>query len=298
MTLTSTLVAATFCALLQQPLTECVVSNNTPAAVAGIQTITTPQHTGEAVDVVLTAQAAIVWDVATGTILYEKNADSQRPVASLSKLVSALTIRSLMAPATIVEISPAVRSAQLSGANIKLPIGQHATVQELLEAGMIASANDAMVALAEASSGSEQEFVTYANAHAAELGLSHTQLANATGLEGGTQYSTARDIMQAMKRVYSDSLLRSFMDQKSGVLVTEEGARRAYETTNDLIGTYMPILAGKTGYTLEAGENLTIITRDSAGHTIGAVVLGSDQRFQDMKVLVEWVWRNYTWHTL
>jgi len=64
---------------------------------------------------------------------------------------------------------------------------------------------------------------------------------------------------------------------------------------NKLLGTYFPVLAAKTGYTVAAGENLVVMTNGDEGQRIGAVVLGSEQRFYDMKVLVEWVWRNFEW---
>ena len=81
-----------------------------------------------------------------------------------------------------------------------------------------------------------------------------------------------------------------------GTLVTDAGLTRHYVSTNKLLKTYVPIVAAKTGYTVEAGENLAIITEGSNGQQIGAVILGSSDRFQDMKVLVEWIWRNYSWN--
>lgn len=289
------------CTLAHDDVTSCFDSHiDQPAAVAGIQT-GSPEFTGQALDVVLTAQAALVWDVTSSTVLYEKQADTPRPVASLTKLVSVLTVRDILPPSAVVEIPAEARRAQLQGANIKLPIGQHVNVEDLLAASLIASANDAMVTLAVSAAGSEERFVDRANAYATATGLTNTQLANSTGLSQPagdriiTQHSTARDIMRALQRVYADPELGPYLSAGRGVLQTQEGTTRTYTTTNQLLGTYLPILAAKTGYTVEAGQNLAIITEDDAGHKIGAVVLGSDQRFQDMKILVEWILRNYTW---
>ncbi|OGY31957.1 MAG: hypothetical protein A3C02_00090 [Candidatus Andersenbacteria bacterium RIFCSPHIGHO2_02_FULL_45_11] len=255
-----------------------------------------PRKTGESIDVVLSAQAALVWDIDTKTILYDKNGTTQRPIASLNKLLSALAVRELLPSSeTIVEIPPDVRAAQRAGANIKLPVGQHATVEELLAASMIPSANDAIVALAVASKKSEAAFATYANDYAARHGLFHTKLANATGLQGGDQYSTAHDVMKMLTLAYKDPVLKPYLSQKKGVLTTQEGTVRTYDSTDELIGTYLPILAGKTGYTIQAKENLAILTVGPNGQKIGAVILGSNNRFQDMKTVVEWIWRNYTW---
>ncbi|MGH9858270.1 MAG: D-alanyl-D-alanine carboxypeptidase family protein, partial [Acidobacteriota bacterium] len=183
---------------------------------------------------------------------------------------------------------------QRRGAHIRLPVGEHASVAELLAASMIASANDAMVTLTIAASGSEEAFVAAANQKAQSLGASHTHLANATGLSGGTQYSTAENVAVLLQKAYNDPLLHPFLSQSSGVLTTLEGTTRQYKTTNDLLASYVPIEAGKTGFTYEAGENLAIITQSESGHLIGAVVLGSEHRFQDMKALMDWIERNYT----
>ena len=285
------------CLLASQPVQPCVTEQllqiNTEK-VAGITT-PVPTKTGESIDVVVSAQAVYVWDVDTGIPLYEKNADVARPVASLSKLLSALTVRSTLQPQTVVEIPIEARRAQLLGANIKLPIGQHATVQELLAASLIASANDAIVTLAVASHGSEEAFVRFANEYGKELGLNNTKLSNSTGLSGGEQYSTAHDVARLLQKAYADPVLTPFLSDDRDVLTTQEGASRAYLTTNKLAGTYLPILAAKTGYTTEAGENLAIITEGAQGQRIGTVILGSTDRFQDTKVVVEWIWRNFTW---
>lgn len=284
------------CTILQQPLFTCVPYALSPEDVVRTAPKHTPRKTGESIDVVLTAQAALVWDVDTKTILYNKNASSQRPIASLNKLLSALAVReALPTTSTMVEIPPDVRAAQRSGANIKLPVGQHATVEELLAASMIPSANDAIVTLAVAAKGSEEAFVQHVNQYAARHGLFHTKLANATGLQGGIQYSTAIDVMKMLTLAYKDPVLAPYLSQKKGTLTTQEGTKRSYISTDELLGTYLPILAAKTGYTIAAKENLAIITVGPKGQKIGAVILGSDNRFQDMKTVVEWIWRNYTW---
>lgn len=280
---------------------SCVVANQPacfPAAVPVAQAQVpqlAPTKVGEAVDVALSAKAALVWDVATGEELYARAADERRPIASLNKLLSVLIVRQKLAAATIVLIPPEVRQAQRAGAHIKLIPGNHASVQELLAASLIASANDAMVTLAIATSGSEEAFVELANSTAPTLGLRDTKIANATGLSGGEQYSTARDVRRLLHLVASDNLLQPYLAQGAGTLSSTEGSRHPYTTTNKLLGTYVPITAAKTGYTTEAGQNLVITTTGERGQQLGAVVLGSDERFQDMKVLVEWIWRNFAW---
>lgn len=283
------------CVFVQQPVTSCLPAVLEPTGHVAAAQAASPTRSGPALDVELTAKAALAWDVSSGQILYDKNAASQRPVASLSKLLTVLTVRDLLSPDSLIEIPPQVRTVQRQGADINLPVGQHASVRDLLAASLIASANDAAVSLAITAKDSEEEFVDYANKYAAQHGFFHTKLVNATGLAGGDQHSTAYDVKLLLTAVYRDSLLRASLSQKQGELVTSEGTKRTYKTTNRLLGTYLPILAAKTGYTIEAGENLAILTENVQGRRIGIVMLGSADRFQDTKILVEWIWRNYTW---
>lgn len=254
-----------------------------------------PQYSGQALDVVLTAQAAYAWDTASGDPLYEKNALARRPVASLSKLLTVLLAARTLDDDAVVTVPEDALRAQRQGAHVGLPIGDHVTVADLLAASVVASANDAAVTLAVATAGSEEAFVHQANAAAPGLGLFNTRLANATGLDGGDQYSTAHDIQRLMTLALRDERVGPLLAQKQGVAASQEGWRRSFQTTNKLLGSYLPIVAAKTGYTAQAGENLVVITRGPQGQEIGAVILGSTNRFQDMKTLVEWIWRNYTW---
>jgi len=262
--------------------------------VAGIQS-SAPVFTGDALDVVLSAESVLVWDVASGSILYEKAAAEQRPIASVGKLLTALVVRDQLPLSTIVEIPAEVRVAQRQGVDVDLPPGDHATTSDLLLAGLVASANDAMVALAVAVAGDEDEFAQQVNEFASTRGIAHTRVANATGLSGGLQYSTAHDVRSMLELAYRDPVLQDYLSRQGGTLVTQEGAIRRYTTTNSLLKTYVPVIAAKTGYTVEAKENLALLTKGSSGQQIGAVVLGSDARFQDAKVVVEWIWRNYSW---
>lgn len=293
MSLVAAVVVALSCVVFTAPEPSCW-SPSRPMEPAESRT-DGPVRSPDALDVVITAQSAVAWEVASGAIMYEKNAAARRPIASLVKLLSVLTVRQHLKPEATVEIPAAVRTAQRRGAHIRLPAGHHASVQDLLAASLIASANDAIVSLAFASAGSEEMFVDVANAHAEKIGLASTKLTNATGLSGGEQYSTALDVRRLLTLAYQDPILRPYLKSERGRLVTAEGVIRDFTSTNDLLSTYLPVVAAKTGYTVEAEENVALLTHDAAGHTIGIVILGSRQRFQDAKVLAEWISRHYTW---
>ncbi|HLD25690.1 MAG TPA: hypothetical protein VJC05_01435 [Candidatus Andersenbacteria bacterium] len=279
----------------QQNLAATSVPGVVAAAHSAAATPFAPVFSGNSLDVELTAAAALVWDEQTDTILYERAIHERREVASLSKLLSALKVREELPGATMVEIPAAARMAKRQGAHVALPPGEHASVYDLLSAALIPSANDAMLALAWAVGGDEERFAEKANDFARRHGFLNTRISNATGLPGGEQFSTAADIKGLFQLAYRDQTLRNLLVGERGVLVTQEGTRRSYVSTNELLDSYLPILAGKTGYTPSAGQNLVIMTYGERGQRIGAVVLGSTDRFQDMKTLVEWVQRNYTW---
>jgi D-alanyl-D-alanine carboxypeptidase (penicillin-binding protein 5/6) len=277
--------------VLQRPAAAAAVAGAQTGAAPGLE----PVFSRESVDVILTAEAALAWDEATGAILYEKNATQRRPVASLSKLASVLTVLETLSPAEPVAIPEAVRTVQRQGAHIRLPPGEHASVYDLLAAGLVASANDALITLAYAAAGDEAAFVARTNDFVRRHGFHDTQVSNATGLEGGEQFSTAHDIKGLFQLAYREQTLRNLLVSEDGVLRTREGSKRSYTSTNKLLGTYFPVLAAKTGYTPAAGQNLVVMTVGDNGERIGALVLGSTDRFQDMKALVEWIKRNYTW---
>lgn len=279
------------CFIAGQAMHSCQELSTHAQALSSIS----PAHRGESFEVVLSAQAALAWDIGENKILYEKNSHSPRPVASLTKLLSVLSSTRKLSGQQIVEIPTVVRQAQRSGADIRLPPGEHASVADLWQAALVASANDAAVTLAVATSGSEKNFVEETNQYARQLGLHQTVIANSTGLEGGQQHSTAQDLKKLLSEIMKDSTLTKFLGQADGSLTTVEGTRRQYKSTNQLFSSYLPIIAGKTGYTIEAGENLILITKTRQGHEIGVIVLGSEDRFLDVKVLVEWIERNYTW---
>lgn len=296
MTLAHAILLITSCLATQAATNDCIALSDARSEQVAGATNNTPRLTGGSLDVVITAQSAVAWDLTSGAVLYDKASSIQRPIASVSKLLAALVIRDTLPLNSIVEIPTTVITAQRQGSDINLPVGGHASVDDLLIAGLVASANDAMVTLASAVAGNEAAFVDTANAFAASHNLKDTKVANATGLPGGEQYSTAADVQQLLRLVYADPVLRDYLSRPAGTLVTSEGAVKPYVSTNKLLKTYVPIVLAKTGYTPAAGENLAMITVGDAGQLVGVVVLGSDDRFQDAKVLTEWIWRNYTWH--
>ena len=147
----------------------------------------------------LTTPSAILTEASTGQVIFEKNADERRPVASVNKVMTILlTLEALdegrVSVKDSVPVSP--HAAGMGGSQAFLDAGQSYPLGELLKAVIVASANDAAVALAEYQNGTEEGFVRRMNERAGELGLHDTHYVNCTGLPAQNHYTTARDVAQ------------------------------------------------------------------------------------------------------
>ena len=148
-------------------------------------------------DLAENAKSAILIERDTGTILYEKNSEEQLPPASMTKIMTMLLIMEALDQGKI-KLSEKVRTseyaASMGGSQIFLEEGEEMTVEDLLKAIAIGSANDASVALAEKIAGSEENFVDMMNEKAKKIGLKNTKFQNSTGLPAKDHYSSAHDM--------------------------------------------------------------------------------------------------------
>jgi serine-type D-Ala-D-Ala carboxypeptidase (penicillin-binding protein 5/6) len=237
----------------------------------------------------VSASAAIVANGATGEILYARHADERRPMASITKIMTALVALERADPASVTTIDR--QAAAIGEATMNLRLGEKRTVRELLEGMLIPSANDAAWAVAEdVGGGSVPRFVGYMNARARELGLANTHYVNPDGLDAPGHYSSARDILrlarQAMRKPLFSELVRTR---------TARVGRHLLETTNDLLGTYRGAIGVKTGWTDGAGWS-EVAAADRNGMTIYAVLLGGPSRASrdaDLAKLLDWGFAQY-----
>lgn len=181
----------------------------------------------------LPARSAILMEQETGRVLFEKNADEQMPPASITKIMTLLLTMEAIEANQIRLSDMAVCSehaASMGGSQIWLEPGEEMSVDDLLKATAIASANDAAVDLAELVAGSEDAFVDKMNARAAELGMENTHFVNATGLDAQGHLSTARDIALMSKELlrfplisdYSKVWMSSLRDGKTQLVNTNK----------------------------------------------------------------------------
>ncbi len=240
------------------------------------------------------AKAALIMDVDTGIVLYEKNADQALPMASLTKIMAATIILENHDLDEIVTIPS--NYAGLEGVRIWLGQGEELTIESLLKATLIRSAGDATLALAEHHSGSVEAFVEEMNLKAEEMNLLETHFVNPVGLDDEGHLSSARDLAELSRYAMQDSDFRDIVKLQGATIETINGeSSYTFDSTNKLLDSYLEILGVKTGTTDNAGECLINLARDENGNEIITVILNSPDRFQENKSMIDWAFRSYQW---
>jgi len=220
------------------------------------------------------AKAALIMD-SSGAVLYAKYPNAKLAPASTVKLVTAMVVLDTLDPEMKVTISR--NAAKVRSIQPKLRADDELTVSDLLHLALMKSVNSAAVALAEATAGSEQDFVVLMNRKARELGATDTLFANASGLPKGTQYTTACDLARIMRTALSYPLIRDIIGKKMCLVRTTEGRELYVENTDDLLWQLDNIIGGKTGYTGNARHCFVCAINTEKGPIIAAV-LGSRSR--------------------
>lgn len=238
------------------------------------------------------AQAAIVYDLATGETLYAKNADDQLPLASLTKLLTVYAALANLPAATPITVSP---EAALAEAPNAFEAGETFTLGDLAQITLTASLNDGAMAIAEAVAEAEQRSTSEALAGAAAaLHLADTYAYNGSGLDvniavsGG--YGSARDIARLAGALAATAPAIALATTESEARATSfDGTTYRVKNTDSIVGAIPRLLLSKTGFTTLAGGNLALVFDAAVGHPISIVVLGSsdkDTRFIDGMTLV------------
>lgn len=232
------------------------------------------------------AKAAVVIDSATEKILYAKNPHWRLQPASTTKLVTAMVSMDRLNPDSIITISE--NAANTPSVSPRLRAGEKYSVKEMLYLALMRSVNSAAVALAEATAGSEDRFVTMMNEKVALLGAENTWFANASGLPGPGQYITAFDLAKIMKEAIKYPLIREAINTRTKDIYSEGGRRLVVRNTNHLLWTDDNLIGGKTGYTRAAGHCL-VCAAQKGENTLITAVLGEhvrDNVWQDSNALL------------
>jgi D-alanyl-D-alanine carboxypeptidase len=244
------------------------------------------------------AKSAYVYDMTDGTALYDKNAELQLPLASLTKVMSAYTASTLLPEYMLIRISPSdIREQGDSG----LKVDEEWNVQKLTDFSLITSSNDGIAAIASTAGAQiaanvdrspERLFTDRMNTLAREIGLTQTYYLNQSGLDvsatlaGG--YGSARDTVLLFQKILLEKPRLLEATSLVRMNVESKAVLHDAENTNKALSTIPRVLASKTGYTDLSGGNLIVAFDAGVGHPIIISVLGSsyDGRFSDMEKLV------------
>lgn len=239
----------------------------------------------------LTAQAAIVYDLATGQALYAKNADAQLPLASLTKLLAVYTAVTTLPTDAEIVISPDAARAEAPHAFNE---GQRFSVSDISRLTLTASLNDGASAIVEAAAERRQRSAAETlSSAAAQLNLSTTYALNGNGLDenetisGG--YGSARDMARLAGVLVQVAPTIAYATTHSSASASSVGGTNyTVKNTNAFVETFPNLLLSKTGFTDLAGGNLALVFDAGIGHPIAVVVLGSTitDRFTDGRALV------------
>jgi D-alanyl-D-alanine carboxypeptidase len=241
----------------------------------------------------LTADRWIVYDADTDVVLASWNADVQAPMASVTKVMTAMVVIDNVDLDEVVTIPDFVTN--IRGSVAGLVAGEEWTVGDLLIAMLVRSGNDAALTLGWYVGGeSIDKFVLMMNSRARELGLENTNFVNPNGLDNEEHYSSARDLLAIIvaSQDYPD-IQRVSRIRIVTMPEDPDGEARTFTNTNKLLGAYPGTLGLKTGDTPWADKVLLGVT-EQAGRTIYSVVMGSDDHFSDTREIVDWAYSTYS----
>ena len=209
-------------------------------------------------------------DLDSGRILYEKNANQKRLIASITKIMTAIV--AIEEGDLTEKITVGEEVLSMYGTNIYVEVGEKMKLRDLLYGLLLRSGNDASVAIAKAIAGSEEKFVNLMNKKAQEIGMKNTIFKNPHGLDEETEnYSTAYDMALLSKYAYKDKTYRNIVSTDKYEVSTGKKTYLWYNR-NKLLTTYEYCTGGKNGYTPRAGKTL-VTTASKKGLNLTIVTL-------------------------
>ena len=250
------------------------------------------------VDFHINAKSGILVDYSSGEVLFEQDADNKLQIASMVKLMTIyLVIEKLEAGELKLtdKLTASEYASSMEGSQVFIDANSRYTIEDMLKSVIVASANDASVALAEHISGSEKNFVKKMNNKAKELGMKNTIYVNSTGLPAPMQYSTARDCSIILSKLIDNEIYLKYSTIWMDELTHPSGRKTELVNTNKLIRYYKGCDIGKTGSTDEAGYCLSVSAKRNEMRLI-AVVMGtknSNERFSQTVNLLDYGFSNF-----
>ena len=247
----------------------------------------------------ISAPSAVLMEAETGRVLYEKNSHEIRVCASITKVMTLLLVMEALDSGKIAMtdiVTTSAHASSMGGSDIWLEPGETMTVDDMIKATVVASANDAAVALAEHLCGTEDDFVAEMNKRAAELGMTDTVFKNCNGLDEDGHVTTAYDVALMSRELMKH---KQIFQYTSIWMDTLRGGKTQIVNTNKLLKSYQGITGLKTGTTGKAGSCISA-TAERGNLKLIAVTLGSSsgkERFSAASTLLDYGFANYTMQT-
>jgi D-alanyl-D-alanine carboxypeptidase len=275
-----------------------------------------PQKKEEVGNTYVRAKAAVAIDVDSEEVLHNQNADKKMPIASLTKMMTALVvldnIKNLEQEVVTIDNEVCRTPTSIIGCpsstycfSDTLKVGEKVKAKHLFQAMLVNSANDAAVALAKHVAGSQKKFADLMNKKAKEIGLKNTHFCNPTGLDEDDHpqdcYSSAKDValisVYGLKNKKYSQIWKSFQIKEKWFNSVDGKMKHRFATTNILFDTMPNCVGAKTGFTYDAGKTLMMVAEnpvDKKRKVVG-VILNDPYRFEDIQKLFDWVFENYEW---
>jgi len=242
----------------------------------------------------VSAKSALVYDTSSSRFLYDKNTEMKVPIASLTKIMTAVVVLENLGSDDIVTI--AENSIRVDGEKQDLYLGEKMSVRNLLKLMLIESSNDAAYALANHAEKQGINFIGVMNTKARAIGMGDTIFNDPAGLNDNA-HSTVMDLAKLVEYSLSYKEIWDISSEKTAIVESsDERIKHAITSTNRLLGMIKDIIGGKTGFTDGALQCMILVTSvpNYPGKLI-SIVLGSQDRFGDTQKLIEWTRTAYRW---
>lgn len=289
------IIIATFTPILIDTTEELLIVLQIPqnnSNIAGVQKYNTPPISKNLPPPLFSARALLIKDLGTGLTLYQKDSSLPFPIASTTKIMTALVSGEYFKPNSVLTVDT---SANTPGSKVGLIKGEDLTFRALLYGMLLSSGNDAAFAIAENFPGGVLGFVSAMNKKAMELNLKNSHFDNPAGFDSPNQYSTAEDLSKITEEALKNyQLERIFATKETNIVSLNKKYTHQLLNLNKLLSSVNGVLGVKTGTTEQAKENLvTLVERE--GHRVLLVLLGSSDRFGETTKLIDWTYSSFEW---
>lgn len=297
----ATIIATFFVGSLLQAQTDIVSFLSNPSRPLGSLTTfgvaVEPIKNNGFIAPILGARSVEIMDYASGKTLFSKNPKERLPMASLTKIMTALVVLDKQ-PNLDKVVSVPSSALTVEGSLMNLQVNETMTIRNLLKGLLIESGNDSAMTLAINTSGSVNEFVKLMNQKATDLGLADSHFVNPHGFDANNHYTTAHDLVRLTRVALNNPIFSQIVKtRKETVTDTTGQIKHNLDNTNKLLDSYLNVIGVKTGTTSEAGESLVSSAVGNDGQIVIVALLHSPDRFQEAKSALDWALRAYSWLT-